>query len=334
MAAINNNELKQLLLKEEQNKLTILERKKLDDWYNSFDITQDDLPIFRDAAHEQRIKQRLLGRIIDSGFPESSIQKRPTKYRLLLQWSSVAAVLAIFIGCVFLWKHTLNARDKDEILLSVQTGDGMLKSVTLEDGTMIWLNADSKLRYPAHFDKRHREVYLDGEAYFDVMHDQERPFTVHTAHLTTTVLGTAFSVTAYNNIPVESVVVSRGKVRVAHNNQVLGFLTPDKRVDYQVGNGKSYLSGTDATAAAAWKDGKLQFENQNMLDIAARLSRWYGYNVRFAHTGLKNCRYTASFDNHIPLNSLLKVMKAISMVNYRIDSVQKSVTFLGSGCNE
>ncbi|SDP07345.1 FecR family protein [Mucilaginibacter sp. OK268] len=325
--------LRQLFIKEAQGTLTSAEEQLLDEWYNSFDKTQREMVVFKNADHELQVRQKLLNRIIEAGFPEET-PVRSINYRKRLRWFSAAAIFLMFVTGALVWKYAGNSHLQAETLLSTATGEGKIQKIILTDGTEIWLNAGSKLRYPQQFSAQHRDVYLEGEAFFDVAHDPSRPFSVHTKGLITHVLGTAFSVTAYKNMPTEAVTVMRGKVSVMHNRRVLCFITPDKHIEYNTQSGKSTLSDMSSSSAISWKDGKLQFENQNMQDIAGRLGRWYGYAFRFEHKNIQNCHYTASFNNQIPLKQLLKVMKAISLVNYKIDTTQKTVTFLGTGCNE
>ncbi len=330
MTEIDKSELSYLLQKEVQGDLTTNERLRLDEWYDSFDTAQKDLKVFRDASHEQKIRQRLHDRIM----MVEDFDEIPKKYRFryLTPWLSAAAAIILIASSALLWHHALQ-HPQPETLLTVQTGNGMLKEITLEDGSEIWLNAGSSLRYPEHFSDKHREVYLDGEAYFDIVHNPDKSFVVHTAHLTTNVLGTAFSVTAYKGDRMEAVTVMRGKVAVSTGQNQLGFLASDKQIKYDVKGEKTTMTDIDASELISWKEGKLQFENQDMQDIAARLGRWYGYKFSFAHANLENCRYTASFNNNIPLENLLKVMKAISLLNYKLDEKNKTVTFLGTGCN-
>jgi transmembrane sensor len=330
MTEIDKSELRHLLQKEAQDNLTAGDRLRLDEWYNSFDTSQKDLKVFRNAYHEEQIRQRLLSRIMQ----QEDFDEIPAKSRLLrlMPRLSVAAAIILMIGCALLWQH-IPQHTQPEALLTVQTGNGMLKEIELEDGSEIWLNAGSTLRYPEHFSGRHREVYLDGEAYFDIVHNPDKSFVVHTAHLATNVLGTAFSVTAYKNARLEAVAVIRGKVSISAGHNQLGLLTPNKRVEYNITSGKSTITNINAAALMSWKEGKLQFENQDMQDIAGRLGRWYGYKFIFAHENLENCRYTASFNSNIPLLNILKVMKAISLLNYKVDEKNKTVTFLGTGCN-
>ena len=330
MTEIDKSELRYLLQKEAQDDLTAGERLRLDEWYDSFDTGQKDLNVFRDADHEQQIRQRLLARIMQAEVLNEIPEK--SRFRYLRPWLSAAAAIILIAGGTLIWQYMLQHAQAEK-LLTVQTGNGMLKEITLEDGSEIWLNAGSSLRYPEHFSGSHREVYLDGEAYFDIVHNPDKSFVVHTAHLTTNVLGTAFSVTAYKDTRLEAVTVIRGKVGISEGQKQLGLLTPNKRIVYNVTSRKSIITNTDAAVVMSWKEGKLQFENQDMQDIAGRLGRWYGYKFSFAHGNLENCRYTASFNNNIPLVDLLKVMKAISLLNYRLDEKNKTVTFLGTGCN-
>lgn len=326
-------QLRQLLVKEANGRLSPQEQATLDEWYNTFDVTHQDITVFKDATHEELVKQRLLNRILEIGFAELPTTKASNKRRLI-QWFAAAALLLMFACAALIWRFVDKAHKQNEVLLSAATGIGKIQKIVLEDGTIIWLNAGSVLKYPTHFADHSREVYLQGEAYFDVAHDKLRPFAVHTDKLVTHVLGTAFSVTAYKNMPTEIVTVVRGKVGVSDDHKLLGFLTPDKKMEYNINNGKSSFTDVVSAGAVSWKEGKLAFDNQDIRDITGRLSRWYGYTINFEHSKIKNCRYTASFDNQIPLNKLLKVMKAISLVNYRIDTAQKTVTFLGTGCNQ
>lgn len=333
MTQLDQSQLSYLLLKKHQGSLSPDEQQMLDEWYDRFDTDQQHLAVFESAEHELIVKQRLLNRIMESQFAQN-LPVKQSFYKRLLPWLSAAAVLIAVVGAGLIWKYRLTYFQQNEILISCSTQNGMLKEIKLEDGTKIWLNAGSKLRYPQHFDHSRREVYLEGEAYFDVFHDPAKPFIVHTNSLTTSVLGTAFSVTAYRNTPLEAVTVERGKVQVAHIHQVLGLLTPNRQVAYNLNSGKAILIDIDAASSTSWRTGRLQFVDMDLQGIAARLSRWYGYTFQFNFKNSGHCRYTASFDNKIPLNQLLKVLKAISLVNYKIDETNKTVTFLGSGCND
>lgn len=337
MATIDNEVLQQLLDKEAQGVLTPQEQQWLDEWYHSFDSTQKDLQVFRNTAHEQQVGERLLQRILKAGFSEEAIPIQRGRNSKWWQWSAAAAAVLVIVFSAVVWKRQVVPQpsiQQQEAWLSFQAGQGQLQHMTLEDGSEVWLNAGSLLRYPKHFDRQHREVYVEGEAYFNIAQEPGRPFAVRTDSLTTQVLGTAFTVTAYKHMPVQAVTVMNGKVQVMHSTRALGSLTADKRMTYNILNGKIDMSEVDATSLMSWKDGRLQFEDQDMEDIAARLERWYGYSFVFANEQLKHCRYTASFNNSISINELLQIMKEISDIRYRIDAQHQQITLLGTGCNE
>ncbi|HEY0175916.1 MAG TPA: FecR domain-containing protein [Pedobacter sp.] len=312
---------------------TAEETQIVESWYQS---QKNEQALFYkgDPERIQHSSAQSLQKIRDRITAHKELENNPQpSFRISRTWLAAAAVILVFlISGLYLYQGFNGTPAVKYSEITAPTGQVI--HVTLSDHTSIWLNACSRLKYPQTMNGKNREVYLEGEAYFDVFHDASKPFLVHTHQLTTTVLGTAFSVTAYRDMPTQTVTVARGKVQVASDKRVLGLLTPDKRVDYDNKSGESYFSDVSATAVTSWKDGKLQFENQNMQDIAARLDRWYGYSFKFANLRAMGCRYTASFNNKIPLSNLLEVMKAISRLNYKIDPAKKTVTFLGTGCNE
>ena len=312
------------------------ETDKVEQWY---ELQKDNTSLFYKGDPE-RIKEssdRSLQNVLHKIAQQTSLAYTPvvlqTAPRYFPRWMAAAASVLIFSIAGFFAYKNMQGRSTVKYQ-EITAANGQVIHVTLSDHTSIWLNACSKLKYPLAMTNQNREVYLEGEAYFDVKHDPSKPFLVHTPGLTTAVLGTAFSVTAYPHKTTQSVIVIRGKVQVSHQKTILGLLTPNRRVDYDTANGKSHLSSVNAASAMSWKDGKLQFENQDMLEITARLNRWYGYSFKFNSLKFKDQAYTASFDNKTPLDRLLEVMKAISKVSYKIDNTSKTVTFLGTGSTQ
>lgn len=333
---MEDDQLIVLIKKYLDGQCTPAETQIVEAWYDS---QKDEHAVFHkgDPAlinqSAVRSLQNIRTKIAEQREAENNFIPEKQTAPLFRNWMTAAASVLIFlIGGLYLYPRLKgrSAIKYNEIVAA----KGHVLHITLSDHTSIWLNACSRLKYPQTLDSKSREVYLEGEAYFDVFHDPSKPFKVHTSKLTTTVLGTAFSVTAYQNMPAQAVTVIRGKVQVADDRKVLGLLTPDQRIDYQNSSRKSRFSEVSAASLMSWKDGKLQFEDQDMQDIAARLGRWYGYTFKFENIKMMDYHYTASFNNKIPLTSLLEVMKAVSRVNYKIDRTQQTVTFLGTGCNE
>ena len=159
----------------------------------------------------------------------------------------------------------------------------MTKQLTLSDGTRIWLNAESSLKYPDTFEgKAQREVYLEGEAYFEVSKNPQHPFLVKTTAIETQVLGTSFNIKAYSKKDVQ-VTLLEGSIKVSdkhHNNILLkpGEHTNEKLHKSQVENVSQYR---------AWTTGSFYFDNTELIEIMRELGRWYNIDtVSYTHLTL------------------------------------------------
>jgi transmembrane sensor len=213
--------------------------------------------------------------------------------------------------------------------ITVTNPSGKIQMVSLPDSSRVWLNASTTIRYPESF-KNNREIELEGEAYFEVMHDAKKPFAVETGDLQTTVLGTSFNIEAYPSAEKTTVSVITGKVKVDDNSRELARLTPTGQLEYDKKNKTVNISTIDTSAIRAWKNGKLQFAGQTLTEIAATLERWYGVNIVFTNPGIGNCRYYMSFDNSISLEKLMLTMSDLTEMKYSID--KNTITISGTKC--
>jgi len=335
---MEDNELFNLIKKYLDGLCTAEEKARIEQWY---DQQENNTSNFYNNSPEQlsnsakRSFTIIKAAIRKSEIGKSAIDQEPIENanKTHIQSSSIllklykpliaAAVIVICgITALYFYPHKNPLTKYNEIIVSA----GHVVHLKLADSTLVSLNAGSRLRYPQVFNSKTREIFLEGEAYFDVSHNPEKPFKVYTSGLTTTVLGTAFSVTAYKNSAHQSVAVIRGKVSVADDKETLGLLTPDKRIIYDLETKQGKISSITAATLMSWKSGQLQFENQEMEDIASRLGRWYGYHFKLDDHKMGKNRYTASFNNTISLQNMLEIMKAISKVNYKIDEENKIVT--------
>lgn len=158
--------------------------------------------------------------------------------------------------------------------------------VTLPDGTEVWLNAESTLRYPGRFGADRRLVMLEGEAYFDVFSDSGRPFVVSTRGEEIEVLGTQFNVTSYPNEPMTKTTLVEGKVKVRNVASGQAFvLDPDQQ---SVSEGATTrVQQVAAMQFTAWKDGFFFFENTPFTDVLEQLARWYDIKISYQHRPTK-----------------------------------------------
>jgi ferric-dicitrate binding protein FerR (iron transport regulator) len=183
----------------------------------------------------------------------------------------------------------------------------------LRDGTRVTLGVDSRLRYSQAFaTATTRDVYLEGEAYFEVARDTLRPFRVHAGDAVTRVLGTRFGVRAYAEERGVRVVVAEGKVALAR----AAAAAPDvvlgrgDLADLKIGAPPVIRHGVDVSSYLAWVDGRLAFTDTPLGEVVLRLSRWYDLDVRLGDPSLANDPYTMSLRGDEPPEHVLRVIAA------------------------
>jgi transmembrane sensor len=193
--------------------------------------------------------------------------------------------------------HTKKTTDRSEY-----------KYIVLGDSTKVWLNAASSLEFPDHFNSNKREVFLDGEAYFDVMHADKIPFVIHTGAVSTTVLGTAFNIKAYPNERSVTVSVSRGKVRVSRGNGWSTTLTKGQQVKLEEDKGITSEKPIAPTDVAAWQHGNIVYDDETIEHIIADMERVYNISVSLPDTMLREVRISTSFKKEIGAEQALHVL--------------------------
>ena len=208
--------------------------------------------------------------------------------------------------------HTIMA--DNHRLEKKQNSKGTKSIIELADGSKIWLNADSKIEYPSAFEGTTREVSLNGEAYFEVAKNPEKPFIIHLANGTVRVLGTSFNIKAYDNKSNVETSVLTGKVAFipAYKNSKkirdTIFILPDNKLSYIPKTGLIAVQHTKAKDDKAWTEGKLIFKAMRLEDIAIDLERNFGKKVFFKEDALKEYILTGTFSN----NTLEEIMFYLS----------------------
>ncbi len=182
------------------------------------------------------------------------------------------------------------------------------KYLVLSDSTQVRLNGNSSLEYPDEFDGNKREVYLSGEAWFDVKHASEIPFIIHTGNITTTVLGTSFNIKAYPYLKTVMVSVSRGKVRVSREDNVVAILEKGQQV--KVSNVDSLVrqKNIDAGNIAFWQQGYVYYDDETIGEIVQDLEHINNVTISVRDHSLLNTRITTSFNRSIGVDQELKLI--------------------------
>jgi len=193
---------------------------------------------------------------------------------------------------------------------------GLQTKVVLADGTTVWVNSGTSLSYPIAFSADKREVYVEGEAYFDVAHDPQKPFVVHCGKVGVKVLGTAFGVNTFGSSVVTALV--RGKVELQANGH-LQQLAPGNVGKYNNDTDKLYISDDDVRDWVAWKDHMLYFDDMNLGEIAEKLKRLYDYNFVFYDPKLKELRFTIDIKQTVDIQTVLQYLQAsVQTVDFKV----------------
>lgn len=188
--------------------------------------------------------------------------------------------------------------------------------LTLPDGTRIWLNAASRLRFPAVFDGPERIVELDGEAYFEVARNERQPFRVKARGLDVDVLGTHFNVMAYADEPAVQTTLLEGKVRLSGGGTAV-VLKPGQQGRFTEGQ-RIQVRSADLEQAMAWKNGMFVFNDEPLPSIMRKISRWYDVDVRFRDPGT-TISFAGSISRFKNVQDVLHMLSLTGTVQFRVE---------------
>lgn len=269
-------------------------------------------------ANTESALQKVLGQIDnDTEIGESPLLapvKRVPAWKMITRIAAMLVLVAgLGIGAYKLFINPKPVTPVEANLVQKQNAKGVKSTIELADGSKIWLNADSKVQYPALFTGNTREVHLNGEAFFDIAKNPAKPFIIHLSKGTVRVLGTSFNIKAYDNEPVVETSVATGRVafipRLINNKQAdTVFLTPNNKVVYRVNEEKIITAATVSSEDKAWTEGKMIFRANSFEEIAIELERNFGKKVVFENEEARNYRLTGSFQN----NTLAEILYYLS----------------------
>ncbi len=251
---------------------------------------------------------------------------RTSRLSLITTWVTRVAAILLIPVLIFLFYHLPEERlqhmvkadlvvDSLEIIAPI----GSRALVQLSDGSEVYLNYGSKLKYPQSFSGDTREVILTGEGFFNVAHNPEKPFIVKAGNLKIKALGTAFNALAYPDEDIIETTLINGKVVLEHDangqTKTIGSMVPGEHVKYNKRESTISYSKGSVERYIAWKDGKLVFEDATLTQVLDRLSRMF--NVDFeVDDSIKDFPYTVTFVDE-PLFQILDLMTIATPVSYR-----------------
>ena len=204
--------------------------------------------------------------------------------------------------------------DTAEVMNTVQTLTGMEYMLTLSDGTRVFLNAETKLKFPTKFRKEERVVVLEGEAYFEVRKDATHPFIVKANDVDVKVLGTSFNLRSYSDENSIATTLVSGKVAV-YAGENSEEIVPGEQAVYMKETGKMEVKPIDVTLYTAWHTGKFIFRNETLEEMMSYLARWYGVKYRIIDEGAKKLQIGARLDRYNDMNPIIEMLKKTGLVN-------------------
>jgi len=232
-------------------------------------------------------------------------------------------VVSLLVGGSAFWSYTKFNAPAPEYA-SITAPNGQISNVTLFDGTNIWLNAGSTLKYQQNFNTDKREVFLEGEAYFDVTKNKERPFVVNAGNAQIKVLGTVFNVKAYLNEPKVETVLVEGKVEFSAQGKSV-LLNPGEHILYSENTNRITKTEVNTEDYTAWKGGKIYFNNETLQELTVQLERWYEVKFQFTEEHIKKYRFTGVINTDKTLDYTLKIIAAINKVDFELNNEQIKV---------
>jgi transmembrane sensor len=241
----------------------------------------------------------------------TTLPEQEHKPRRRRQFISIAAACILIMVGIFWITERLgqNSEGSHHSYTKKSTQRSEYKYLLLPDSTQVWLNAASTLEYPKYTSNNKREVFLIGEAYFDVKHSDKTPFVIHTGVVTTVVMGTAFNIKAYPDRETFIISVSRGKVRVEHNNKPVAFLTEGQQVRVSAADSMTVMEKKTAISEpTSWQQGNLVYDDEQLGNVLSDLERIYDVKIKVHTDSLRQVNISTSFKREIGIEQALMVL--------------------------
>ncbi|MDH6305681.1 transmembrane sensor [Parabacteroides sp. PF5-5] len=265
-------------------------------------------------------KERLLAKLHKIEESERQKQIKQAKGRRLMSLYKYTAVAVLCIGLTLGMQHLFNSGKATQYVeLDLEAGPRM-SHMTLSDGTKVVLNASSKLKFPEKFNKNVREVFLDGEAYFDVVKNEKIPFVVRTDKQVITVLGTQFNVMNYSADDYAITTLVSGSIQlqsIGESNEEV-VLKPNQQAFFNKNTNQLALSSVKIDLDRTWVNKLYHFRKEPLHLIAARLEKIYGVNIQIKNDSIRNIECTGTFGLDQKIEEVLRLINFEKLFTYKI----------------
>ena len=323
MKELDNNRIEELLPRYCEGRLSEEERLEVEAWIDESEenkrvatqtfalyLAVDTVQVMKKVDTEKALL-KVKGKMSD----------REVRRTVWWEWTQrAAAILFIPLLTLFIWQNWKGDTGEVAEMMEVKTSPGMTTSLTLPDGTIVYLNSESFLSYPSRFNGDFRKVTLSGEAYFEVAKDPEKKFILSTTHQSQIeVLGTCFNVEAYEQNTEVITTLIEGKVDFMFEKDAgvkHVFLSPREKLVYDSETDKVRLYKTSGKSELAWKDGEVVLDNTPLEEALWMLEKRYSVKFVIKNEKLKNSSFTGTFTNQ-RLEKILEYFKVSSKIRWQ-----------------
>ncbi|TKB97201.1 FecR family protein [Pedobacter cryotolerans] len=289
---------RELLFRFFENNTSIQEEKLIRHW-----VEQSE------ENHQFLLSERLAYNIMLLAGSADSVKKITVTKFSPWKWGIAASILILIsIGSIFYFNKPTNSVKYSTIIVP----PGQIVNVILADSTRVWLNANTSLKYPTEFLEKNRMVYLDGEAFFDVSKNKEKPFIVKTKVGDILVTGTRFNIDAFAKDNTFETSLFEGGVELYQNDQKIASLKPNQKSTFI--DGKIIISTIDGEDDYLWRDGIFAFKDKNLAEILPSLSKSFNVKISIQSKNLSSNTFSGKF-------------KLNDGVDYALQTLQRSVKF-------
>ena len=317
----------ELLIKYIKHRCSVGERTAVREWLSQslenqkrlYEMEQVyALSIEAKYSDEQRLNQaysQLQGRLKQGMTPVQPVT--PHRFKLwdkswLKYAAAILVIISISLNLIFI------SSPEEDAFTTVFVPNGQRVSLVLSDGSKVWLNSESRFRYPNKFSKKNRHVELDGEGYFEIAKDKDSPFSLSLPELNIRVLGTKFNAKGYTGEP-SSVALKEGSVEVSTtDNRHRELMEPNDMVLYTKRNGLVLLRNKSVRQMDSWTTGDLFFDNQQLKAMVPTIERRYDVKIHIMNSELSEERFTCHFRKDLNIHQALNILKATKSLNYKI----------------
>ncbi len=267
---------------------------------------------YTDGQQIARAEKRLYKKLDE----EKGKQGKILRIRRRIKYAAAVAALLIAGGGTGYWFHQHGSSQQ---LMVAVAGEGIVKEVVLPDGSKVWLNNSAILKYPREFSEKERNVYLEGEAYFEVTKNRHQPFTVQSDAMRVRVLGTTFNFKSDKHCRIAEATLIEGEIEVKGNKeegQII--LTPGQRAELNKSNGRLTVKQVDAQLDAVWHDNLIPFLKADIFTITKALERFYDVKIILSPDIKADKTYSGVLKKKSTIESVLKSLQNSIPIDYKI----------------